>query len=91
MEKRDLQVPKAKNNPESAKRIFWGIRVFVRMREDGPEIARRVERVGALPHAPLVGNLPEFAFSRVSIFHLWAHCAPANFFHEIYYTIAPLW
>ena len=38
-----------------------GIRGFARMREDGPEIARRADRVGVLPHAPLVGNLPECA------------------------------
>ena len=46
-----LQVLKSKNNPVSANESpkagpIGGIRGFTRMREDGPEIARRADRVG---------------------------------------------
>ena len=71
-----LQVFKSKNNPVSTNGSPKGvIQGSARMREDGPKIARRTDRVGVLPHAPLVGNRPEFALSRVNLFHLWAHCA----------------
>ena len=68
---KNLQVLKSKNNPVSANGSpeggpIGGIRGFARMREDGPEIARRADRVGVLPHAPLVGNLPECALRGVN-------------------------
>ena len=52
---------------------------FARMLEEGPEIARRADRVGVLPLAPVGRNRPKTISQSNSFFHLWAHSAsPVN-------------
>ena len=68
---KNLQVLKSQNNPVSANGSpkggpIGGIRGFTIMWEDGPERARRADRAGVLPHAPLVGNLPDCALRGVN-------------------------
>ena len=46
------------------------------MLEEGPEIARRADRVGVLPLAPIGQNRPKTISRTNSYFHLWAHSAP---------------
>ena len=58
------------------------------MLHDGPEIARRADWVGALPHAPLVRKAPKTCLRGVCFFHLWAHCVPR---WPTHYTVCPEW
>ena len=46
------------------------------MLEEGLEIARRADRVGVLPLAPLASFASKNYLPKLIIFHLWAHCVP---------------
>ena len=52
-----------------------GIRDFQRMLEQGPEIARRADRVGVLPLAPLAFVGAKNYLPELNLFHLWARRA----------------
>ena len=69
---------------KSAKMKLIGIRwippvAILWMLEEGPEIARRADRVGVLPHAPLVRKRAETTIWDMFNSPPPAHCAPVTF------------
>ena len=55
---------------------YRGICGFLQMLQQGPGIARRADRVGVLPLAPLASFALKNYLWKLNFFHLWAHCVP---------------
>ena len=58
---------------------YRGICGFLQMLQQGPGIARRADRVGVLPLAPLASFALKNYLRKLNFFHLWAHCVPGKF------------
>ena len=56
------------------------------MLEEGPEIARRADRVGVPPLAPIVRKRPQTDTQEPQFYHSWAHCVLRSL-HK--YTVGP--